>query len=240
MNNKINKDQLEELERRIGYGFSSPQYLSRALTHASAAKHTKDGHQYERLEFLGDRVLGLVVSELLFETFPEAAEGELSLRLNALVNGKTCALVADQISLHEFIRTGSDLKHLTSKRMQGVRADVVEAVIAAIYLDGGLDAASKVVRKLWGDRLFLADAARRDSKTALQEWAHSNNCGTPTYELLSQQGPDHDPVFTVRVILENAEGSEGKGRSKRSAEQNAARIVLERENVWKAENEQSK
>lgn len=240
MNNKISKDQLEELERRIGYGFSSLQYLSRALTHASAAIHTKDGHQYERLEFLGDRVLGLVVSELLFETFPEAAEGELSLRLNALVNGKTCALVADQISLHEFIRTGSDLKHLTSKRMQGVRADVVEAVIAAVYLDGGLKAASKVVRKLWGDRLFLADAARRDSKTALQEWAHSNKCGTPTYQLVGQQGPDHDPVFTVKVVLENAEGSEGKGRSKRSAEQNAAQSVLERENVWQAKDEQSK
>lgn len=230
---------MEELESRLGYQFKSPQQLSRALTHASATKFNKDGQQYERLEFLGDRVLGLVVSELLFETFPDAAEGELSLRLNALVNGKTCALVADQISLHEFIRTGSDLKHLTSKRMQGVRADVVEAVIAAIFLDGGLANASNVVRKLWGDRLFLADAARRDSKTALQEWAHANNCGTPTYELVNQQGPDHDPVFTVKVILQDYQGSEGKGRSKRSAEQHAARIVLEREGVWQAEEIQS-
>ena len=239
MKNKISKDQLKELERRIGYKFSSPQYLSRALTHASATKHSKHGHQYERLEFLGDRVLGLVVSELLFETFPDAAEGELSLRLNALVSGKTCALIADQINLHEFIRTGADLKHLTSKRMQGVRADVIEAVIASIYLDGDLAAASKVVRELWGDRLFLADAARRDSKTALQEWAHSNKCGTPTYELVNQLGPDHDPVFTVKVMLENAESAEGTGRSKRSAEQSAAQIVLERESVWRVEDEQS-
>ncbi len=239
MKNNISKQQLDELERRIGYKFDSPQHLGRALTHASATKHNVDGQQYERLEFLGDRVLGLVVSELLFETFPDAAEGELSLRLNALVNGKTCALIADQISLHEFIRAGADLKHLTSKRMQGVRADVVEAVIAAVYLDGGLSEASKVVRKLWGDRLFLADAARRDSKTALQEWAHSNKCSTPTYELVNQQGPDHDPVFTVKVILENHEGCEGKGRSKRSAEQNAARIILEREGIWDAEEKQS-
>ncbi len=235
----IGKEQLEELEKRIGYSFASPQHLSRALTHASAAKHSRDGHQYERLEFLGDRVLGLVVSELLFETFPDAAEGELSLRLNALVNGKTCAIIADEIRLHEFIRTGTDLKHLTSKRMQGVRADVVEAVIAAIYLDGGIDAAAKVVRKLWEDRLHLADAARRDSKTALQEWAHSRKQGTPEYELIDQQGPDHDPVFTVKVNLASVDGAEGKGRSKRAAEQNAARFVLEREGVWPNEKEQN-
>jgi len=239
LKNAISKDQIEELEKRIGYRFSSPLHLSKALTHASANKNSRDGHQYERLEFLGDRVLGLVVSELLFETFPEAAEGELSLRLNALVNGKTCAIIADEISLHEFIRTGTDLKHLTSKRMQGVRADVVEAVIAAIYLDGGLVSAAKVVRKLWEKRLFLADAARRDSKTALQEWAHAMRQGTPRYELVDQQGPDHDPLFTVKVLIDGGNGAEGTGRSKRSAEQSAARAVLEREGVWSVEENQS-
>ncbi len=233
------KDSIRELEGRIGYQFTSLKYLQRALTHASAARSGCDGYQYERLEFLGDRVLGLVVSELLFETFPDAKEGELSLRLNALVSGKTCALIADEVKLHEFIRTGIDLKHLTSKRMQGVRADVVEAMIAAVYLDGGLEAAAGVVRKLWQQRLFLADAARRDSKTALQEWAHAQKLGTPQYELVNQTGPDHDPLFTVRVHLEKNEGENGKGRSKRSAEQNAARKVLEREGVWKVEDNQN-
>lgn len=234
----IGKEELGELEQRIGYQFSSLESLHKALTHASAIRRNTDNYQYERLEFLGDRVLGLVVSELLFETFPNAEEGELSLRLNALVSGKTCAEIADEIKLHEYIRTGTDLKHLTSKRMQGVRADVVEAMIAAVYLDGGLGAAACVVKKLWQKRLFLADAARRDSKTALQEWAHSQKLGTPNYQLVDQSGPDHDPLFTVTVHLENNEGAEGKGRSKRSAEQRAARKVLEREGIWQAEEEQ--
>jgi ribonuclease-3 len=235
----IGKEQLEELENRIGHQFSAQESLHKALTHASAIRRNVDNYQYERLEFLGDRVLGLVVSELLFETFPEAKEGELSLRLNSLVSGKTCAEVADEIMLHEFIRTGTDLKHLTSKRMQGVRADVVEAMIAAVYLDGGLEAAARVVKKLWQKRLFLADAARRDSKTALQEWAHAKKLETPTYHLVDQDGPDHDPVFTVKVELSNKDSAKGKGRSKRSAEQQAARKILEREGVWKIEDEQN-
>ena len=239
MENSSTNKNLDELEQRIGYQFNSPSYLNKALTHASASKQSKENYQYERLEFLGDRVLGLIVSELLFETFPEAKEGELSLRLNALVAGKTCALIADEINLHEFIRTGADIKYLKSKRMQGVRADVVEALIAAIYLDGGLAAANKVVTKLWEPRLFLADAARRDSKTALQEWAHANSHGTPRYELVEQSGPDHDPLFTVAVHLQRMETVLGKGHAKRSAEQNAAQKVLESVGVWKPKETQS-
>ncbi len=229
------KNELIELEHRIGYQFVSPEYLHKALTHASVKSRSGENYQYERLEFLGDRVLGLVVSELLFETFPDAEEGELSLRLNAMVSGKTCAMVADEIKLHEFIRTGTDLKNLKSKRMQGVRGDVVEALIAAIYLDGGLEAASRVVRILWQSRLFLANAARRDSKTALQEWAHAEKLGTPVYELVARAGPDHDPLFTVNVVLQGRENCKGRGRSKRTAEQNAARKLLEREGVWQSE-----
>ncbi len=239
MSQEFGNKQIAELEQRIGYHFDAPLHLHKALTHASATKRSNEDNQYERLEFLGDRVLGLVVSELLFETFPDAAEGELSLRLNALVNGKTCALIADEIELHKFIRTGTDLKHLTGKRMQGVRADVMEALIAAVYLDGGLDAASKVIRNLWHSRLHLADAARRDSKTALQEWAHANKYGMPHYELVAQEGPDHDPVFSIKVHLDGAEGADGKGRSKRSAEQNAARKVLENVGIWENEGKQS-
>ncbi len=238
MNKGIGKAERSELEQRLGYTFSSPEYMIKALTHASALRKSRDNYQYERLEFLGDRVLGLVISELLFETFPEAEEGELSLRLNALVSGKTCALIADEIGLHEFIRTGTDVKHLKSKRMQGVRGDVMEALIAAVYLDGGLDAAGTTIRKLWQDRLFLADAARHDSKTALQEWAHAKKHGTPHYRLVEQTGPDHDPLFTVNVVFDDMKGSEGKGRSKRSAEQSAARKILEREGVWQREETQ--
>ncbi len=232
MQRGVGKKQIEELEQRVGYRFNSPKYLHRALTHASASKHGGDNYQYERLEFLGDRVLGLVVSEMLFETFPDAKEGELSLRLNALVNGKTCAAIADEINLHEFIRAGTDLKHLKSKRMEGVRADVMESLIAAIYLDGGLEPARNTITTLWQSRLHLADAARRDSKTALQEWAHAENLGTPHYELVGQEGPDHEPLFTVSVHVERREPEKATGRSKRIAEQTAAQKMLRRELVW--------
>ena len=234
---RLQKDHLTELEARIGHTFRSHERLKRALTHASATKMAGDRSHYERMEFLGDRVLGLCVSELLFETFPKAREGELSVRLNALVSGKTCAEIADQIGLHEFIKAGADVKRLASKRMRSIRADVVESLIAAIYLDAGLTAAQAFVRRFWLDRLHSADAGNRDSKTALQEWAHANSFGTPVYKVHSQSGPDHDPTFVVEVLVEGVEGSKGQGRSKRSAEQKAAQAVLLREGAWVEESD---
>ena len=229
---RVSAQKIAKLEERIGYAFEEHARLVRALTHASATKTTGDVAHYERLEFLGDRVLGLCVAELLFEQFPEAAEGELSVRLNALVSGRTCAEIADEIGLHDFIQAGTDMKQLTSKRMRSVRADVTESLIAAIYLDGGLEPAQQFVQKFWQKRLQEDGGAIRDSKTALQEWAHIQTGATPVYKVIKRSGPDHDPTFVVEVEVDGMKNGQGRGKSKRAAEQAAAQGVLLREAVW--------
>ncbi|QLL63716.1 ribonuclease III [Sinorhizobium mexicanum] len=218
------------LEAVIGYQFSEKERLDRALTHSSA--RNAKGSNYQRLEFLGDRVLGLCVAELLFQTFRDANEGELSVRLNQLVSAESCAKVADDLSLHEFIRTGSDVKKITGKHMMNVRADVVESLIAAIYLDGGLEAARRFVLLHWTARAASADGARRDAKTELQEWAHAKFGVAPKYRTDDRSGPDHDPRFTVTVEVAGLQPETGTDRSKRGAEQVAATRLLEREGVW--------
>lgn len=219
------------LEKAIGYEFRAKERLDRALTHSSA--RTSGGTNYERLEFLGDRVLGLCVAELLFEKFDSANEGELSVRLNQLVSAATCAEVADSLELHKFIHTGADVKKLTGKRMLNVRADVVESLIAALYLDGGLEAARRFVLSHWRDRAAKADGGKRDAKTELQEWAHARFQVTPAYKVLDRSGPDHEPRFTVLVEVNGVAPETGVERSKRAAEQVAATKLLEREGVWK-------
>jgi ribonuclease-3 len=223
------KGRLANFERRIGHAFSDHGNIERALTHASHRKPDDQTFHYERLEFLGDRVLGLAVADLLHRSFPRAKEGELSLRFNAAVNADTLAEIADELQLHEFIRTGDDIKELTGKRLKSVRADVLEAVIAAIYLDGGLDAATSFITRFWRSRLARSTPVRRDSKTELQEWAHSRKLESPRYREIARDGPDHDPHFTVAVIIPGIEECIGGGQSKRAAEQEAARALLERE-----------
>jgi ribonuclease-3 len=229
---RVSAQKIAELEERIGHTFKDHARLVRALTHASAAKVAGDVSHYERLEFLGDRVLGLCIAELLFTQFPNAREGELSVRLNALVSGRTCTEISDEIELHDFIQAGTDVKHLTGKKMRSVRADVTESLIAAIYLDGGIDAAKFFVNKFWNKRLMEDGGAIRDSKTALQEWAHTHCGAMPTYRISKRSGPDHDPTFVVEVQIEGTKSSTGKGKSKRAAEQAAAQSVLLREAVW--------
>ncbi|WP_102957820.1 ribonuclease III [Mangrovicella endophytica] len=228
---------LDELAERIGIAIAERDRarFERALTHASLKPANGASTSYERLEFLGDRVLGLVVAEKLFEMFPKADEGELSLRLNSLVSAETCSEVADEIGLHAYIRHGGDLKKLRGEHTRNIRADVVESLIAAIYLAEGLEAARRFVLRFWSDRLTAAVKARRDPKTALQEWAHSQSKTTPHYEVLDRSGPDHDPVFTVQAVVADVEPAEGRGRSKRLAEQEAAMVILAREGVWKDE-----
>ncbi|ENN86273.1 putative ribonuclease III [Rhizobium freirei PRF 81] len=219
-----------KLESAIGYEFVEKDRLHWALTHASARTH-KTGN-YERLEFLGDRVLGLCIAELLFRTFGNATEGELSVRLNQLVSADTCAEVADEMQLHLYIRTGADVKKLTGKRMLNVRADVVESLIAALYLDGGLEVARTFILRYWERRAVRPDGARRDAKTELQEWAHAKFGVTPVYRVDDRSGPDHDPRFTVTVAVAGTAPETGIERSKRAAEQVAATRILEREGVW--------
>ncbi len=243
---------LDELERRIGITLSDHARLERALTHSSlraaaggargrrkpgkapaASASAEDARSYERLEFLGDRVLGLVIAQALFEQFPRADEGELSLRLNALVNADTCAEIADELGLYEFVRHGGDLTTLALERTRNIRADLTESLIAAIYLSEGLKTARDFVIARWADRLDTDVTARRDAKTALQEWVHTRGTAVPRYEIHDRSGPDHEPVFTVRVTVEGVAPGEGQGRSRRLAEQAAAEAVLIRESVWK-------
>jgi ribonuclease-3 len=226
----LSADQRARLEKVIGHEFTDKQWLDRALTHASTG--SAKVANYERLEFLGDRVLGLCVAELLFSTFKDAAEGELSVRLNQLVSAESCAGVADELGLHQFIRTGADVKKLTGKRMLNVRADVVESLIAALYLDGGLEAARAFILRNWKARATHADAARRDAKTELQEWSHARFGLTPVYRVDDRSGPDHEPRFTVTVEVKGVPPETGVERSKRAAEQMAATRMLEREGVW--------
>ncbi|MBB4479796.1 MULTISPECIES: ribonuclease III [Rhizobium] len=219
-----------KLEILIGHDFAEKARLDRALTHASA--RTEKGGNYERLEFLGDRVLGLCIAELLFRTFGTAGEGELSVRLNQLVSAETCAAVADELNLHLYIRTGADVKKLTGKRMMNVRADVVESLIAAIYLDGGLEVARRFILRYWQGRAVRADGAKRDAKTELQEWSHAKFGVTPIYRVDERSGPDHDPRFKVTVEVAGIKPETGVERSKRAAEQVAATKMLEREGIW--------
>ncbi|WP_180901537.1 ribonuclease III [Martelella soudanensis] len=217
----------------IGFDFADRSRLTLALTHSSA-RNGKDDN-YERLEFLGDRVLGLVIAENLFRLFPGASEGELSVRLNQLVSAEACARVADDLGLHRFIKTGQDVKKLTGKRILSIRADVVESVIAAIYLEGGMPPARDFIETYWKPLFDDGVELRRDAKTELQEWAHARFGLTPVYKVEDRSGPDHEPRFTVKVTVGGVASEIGVDRSKRAAEQVAATRLLEREGVWAAE-----
>ncbi|MEM1378410.1 MAG: ribonuclease III [Pseudomonadota bacterium] len=223
-------DGLALIKKATGHDFQNLERLDRALTHASARHRT--GTDYERLEFLGDRVLGLCVAEMLFKLFPDAPEGEMSVRLNALVNADALAEVSDEIGLHDLIRTGADVRDIQSDRQKNMRADVVESLIAALYLEGGLDAARPFIARYWGERAKASAKMRRDAKTELQEWAHKLHATTPAYTITKRDGPDHAPEFTVQAQVGKLPPVEAMGASKRQAEQAAAAAMLLREGVW--------
>lgn len=225
---------LDALEERLGVRFEDRARLERALTHSSLKGGSSNARSYERLEFLGDRVLGLSIAERLFQLFPQSDEGELSIRLNRLVSAEACAEIADELGLSEHIRHGADLKRAAASKNRSIRADVVEALIAAIYLEQGLEGARAFVLRHWERRLQVPVAARRDPKTELQEWAHKRTGAPPAYELVERSGPDHEPVFTVRAVIGGVAPETASGASKRAAEQRAAEAILLREGVWLA------
>lgn len=220
------------LEDRIGYRFKDADLLDSALTHISAltAKNNRAG-SYQRLEFLGDHVLGLVVSDMLFRNFPKANEGELSRRLADLVRKETCAEMARKIDLGPVIRVGSSEAGSGGRSRVAILADVCESLIGAVFLDGGYAAAAELVEKLWDERMRTPSRPLRDPKTALQEWAQGRGLPTPTYREVGRTGPHHSPEFRVAVELPKIAPAEGMGRSKRAAEQAAAQAMLEREGV---------
>jgi len=222
------------IEARIGYSFSDAALLASALTHVSALKSPSDRTaSYQRLEFLGDHVLGLAVSDMLFRAFPQGDEGELSKRLADLVRRETCADVARTLGLDEGIKLGA--VGAPERLRKSVLGDICEAVIGAIFIDGGYQAAAEFVERAWSDRLSKPMRALRDPKTVLQEWAQGRGLPTPTYREVERTGPHHDPEFRVSVVLPELKPAEGLGRSKRAAEQAAAAAMLAREGVEAAE-----
>ena len=220
-----------ELETRIGYEFADKSSLERALTHISALSGKSRTSSYQRLEFLGDHVLGLIVSDMLFRAFPKADEGELSRRLADLVRKEACADVARDIELGAAIRLGASEANAGGRQRTAILADVCEALVGAVFLDGGYSAATGMVERLWGERLRTPARPLRDPKTVLQEWAQARGLPTPSYREVSRTGPHHDPEFLVAVNLPEFTPAEGLGRSKRSAEQAAAAAMLSREGV---------
>ena len=220
------------LEERVGYRFKDGALLDCALTHISALKGARNrAGSYQRLEFLGDHVLGLVISDVLFRAFPKADEGELSRRLADLVRKETCAEIAVTIELGAAIKLGSSEANAGARKRPAILADVCEALIGAVYLDGGYPAAEGLVERLWQVRMQAKAQPLRDSKTVLQEWAQARGLPTPVYREVARTGPDHSPVFCVAVQLPNFAPAEGSGRSKRGAEQAAATAMLARERV---------
>jgi len=197
-----------------------------AVTHASITSAHRDDNQ--RLEFLGDRVLGLVMAEALLEADVNAPEGLLAPRYNALVRREACADVAREIDLGEVLKLGRSEMKSGGRRKEALLADAMEAVIAAVYLDAGFAVARTVVKDLWGDRIGNVADDARDPKTALQEWAQGRGEAPPAYVEVGREGPDHQPTFTIEVRLESGATERATAGSKRHAEQAAAKTLLEK------------
>lgn len=217
--------ELRVFSDRLGHEFARPELLQRALTHGSISTATRPDNQ--RLEFLGDRVLGLTMAEALFSADRAATEGQLAPRYNALVKGETCAAVARSIGLGEVLKLGRSEMLSGGRRKEALLADAMEAVIAAVYLDAGYEAARAVVLRLWADLLANVDDDARDAKTALQEWAQAQGMTPPRYIQTARSGPDHAPEFEITVRLDDGHQATASGKgTKRSIEQAAAAALL--------------
>lgn len=210
----------------LAHQFSDLGLLERALTHPSAAPRERD--HYERLEFLGDRVLGLVMAEWLFQRFPNEHEGELARRFAGLVSRESLAEVSQVIGLGRFLRLAKGEEGAGERDNPALLANACEAVIAALYLDGGLEPARRFITRHWESLVAADRRPPREAKTALQEWAQARGLPLPHYEETDRQGPPHDPIFTIAVAVQGFEPEVAVGRSKRSAEQTAARALLTR------------
>lgn len=224
---------LAALEAILGHKFKNRKLLERALTHASVRSVAADRDDNERLEFLGDRVLGLAIAEMLHDQLPDYQEGDLARYFNRLVRGQTCAAVGREAGIGEHLILSDSEANGGGRDKATILADAVEAILGAVFIDGGFDAGRNAVRRLWGDRFNLTAASYIDPKSALQEWAQGRGLPLPHYIEVSRDGPDHAPKFVAEVKIETLKPTRGKGASKRHAEQDAATIMLHREGVWK-------
>jgi ribonuclease-3 len=215
---------LDDLQTALGYRFKNLSLLRRALTHASAEPSSNNA--YERLEFLGDRVLALVIAERLLERFPDEREGEISRRHVGLVRREALAEVARRMDFGQFLLLSRGEAEAGSRDRESILADVMEAVLAALYLDGGLDTAQRFILDHWTDLLEAEIAPPQDPKTTLQEWAQGRGLPLPSYEVVAQEGPSHAPQFTVRVWVKGQSVKTATGGSKRAAERASAIDLL--------------
>jgi ribonuclease III len=214
------------LEKKIGHRFKDKRLLTEALTHVSAIGGGKYKASYQRFEFLGDHVLGLAVADLLLREFPNAQEGELSQRLSDLVRKETCAEVGVALDLGAYIYFGRHELQSGGRKKKTIIADVCEAVIGAVYLDGGLAAAERFIHQYWRARALAPGRELRDAKTRLQEWAQKRGLPPPSYRQVERKGPDHRPMFRVAVDVEGSPWGEGEGATKRDAQRAAAAVAL--------------
>lgn len=225
---------LKHLYGRLGYAFKDRSLVELALTHASARPSLKPNEDNERLEFLGDRVLGLAVAELLTASFPEASEGELARRFNRLVRAERCGEIAQRWELGKLIVMSGGEAESGGRGKKTILANACEAVLGAIFLDSGYAEARDVVHRFWADELGDLDLGVPDAKSILQEWAQGRHLPLPRYIEVSREGPDHKPRFTAEVHIDGVAPERGEGANKRAAEQAAALAMLLREGVWQA------
>lgn len=213
---------LDWAKEAAGHKFKQPKLLQSALSHTSLAT----SENYERLEFLGDRVLGLIMAHWVWESFPNDPEGHLATRFTGLVRREALADVARSIDLGSYIQMAPSARAEGAQKKDSVLADCCEALIGALYLDGGLKAAESFIKDKWADKLESGPKVRKDAKTRLQEWAQGRGLPLPLYEDVERTGPDHRPEFIVSVQIEGFDAVEAKGLSKRDAQQAAADKLL--------------
>jgi len=221
------------LETALGYKFRDKGVLERALTHSSARSDRRSAEDNERLEFLGDRVLGLAIAELLVEMDPAATEGDLARRFNRLVRRDTCARVARSLNLGSIMTLSPSEAESGGRDKETILADAAEALLAAIFLEAGYEVVRDIVRRCWGPLLEALPESVTDAKSTLQEWAQGQGLALPQYVQIGRKGPDHAPLFTTEVRIAGREPAMGTGANKRAAEQAAATALLEREGVWR-------
>lgn len=220
---KLSRD-LDVFQDRIGHRFAQPELLLRAMTHSSIASETRPDNQ--RLEFLGDRVLGLVIAETLMTDDNTADEGLLAPRFNALVRKEACADVARSVGLGDVLKLGKSEQVTGGRRKLALLGDAMEALIAAVYQDAGLEVARAMILRLWSEQISNVEHDARDPKTTLQEWAQARGMKPPVYSVTERSGPDHAPVFRISASLDNGASANGEAPSKRAAEQAAAKALL--------------
>ncbi len=232
----IKKPQIKELEALLGYTFKDRSLLTEALIHSSARTES-GGRDNERLEFLGDRVLGLFIAALLFTRLPQAREVELARHFNALVCKGSCAEIARRLELGSHLIMAASEARSGGRKKEVILADACEALLGAILMDGGTPAAETAVNRLWAPLIGTAEAPAPDAKTALQEYAQSQRWGLPEYKEIGRSGCDHAPIFTVEVSVKGLKPEQGAGSSLKKAQQAAAEALLKRESLWQAEHE---